>query len=158
MSNSEAIDDIETPGQDADAGSERKPTKRRLKPKGHAITADVVAALVTSGSMDKAAQETGIHKAVIGEVSQEIDRICAANNVDQWRELLLIQMRRAMLLGYKRIADNIDRFPLPSLPVAVAIVTDKYALTTGSPTSMHVQITANAGSGLIDRLKSAKQG
>ena len=66
------------------------------------------------------------------------------DNEEDWRKDVVGFLEVAIWKGTKRLAENSMHFiDDRSLPVAVAVLTDKLAATKGQPTSIHLSMTAS---------------
>ena len=80
-------------------------------------------------------------------------------NEEEWRSDVLSFLRIGIWKGTKRMADTgMEELPSANVPVSVAILIDKHALMSGSPTSLsltaHVTLKASDLQERLARLKT----
>ena len=105
----------------------------------------VVAGILENKSLEKIAEATGLSPATAFKLVRGVKvPVDYPENEEDWRKDVTGFLEVAIWKGTKRLAEESMQFiDDRSLPVAVAVLTDKLAATKGQPTSIHLSMTAS---------------
>jgi hypothetical protein len=108
--------------------------------------ADIVfAGIIENKSLDSIAADTGLSPTTAFKLIRGVKvPTDYPDNEDDWRKDVTGFLEVAIWKGTKRLAESsINLIDDRSLPVAVAVLTDKLSVIKGQPTSIHLSMTAS---------------
>jgi len=108
--------------------------------------ADIVfAGIIENKSLDSIAADTGLSPTTAFKLIRGVKvPTDYPENEDDWRKDVTGFLEVAIWKGTKRLAESsINLIDDRSLPVAVAVLTDKLSVIKGQPTSIHLSMTAS---------------